>query len=99
MKVNTEKERLLKKYRDTYSGEIMKNDLNTQSVISSVVFSLPPLIFISQNIHAYIDAGTGSLFIQFLIAGAVGGLFLIKIFWRKIKAFFGNLFAGARKGH
>ena len=77
----------------------MKNDLKTQSVISRVVFSLPPLLFISQDIHAYIDAGTGSLIIQFLIAGAVGGLFLIKVFWKKVKAFFSNLFSRARKGN
>jgi hypothetical protein len=79
-------------------GEIMKNDLKTQSVISSVAFCLPPVLFISQNIHAYIDAGTGTLIIQFLIAGFVGGLFLIKVFWKKVKAFFGNLFARIRKG-
>lgn len=52
-----------------------------------------------QNIHAYIDPGTGSLIIQFLIAGAVGGLFLIKIYWKKVKAFFGKVFSRARKGN
>ena len=76
----------------------MKNDLKTQSVLSSVMFSLPPLLFISQNIHAYIDAGTGSLIIQILIASFVGGVFLIKVFWRKIKAFLSSLFLRARKG-
>ena len=76
----------------------MKNDLKTQSVISSVAFSLPPLLFISQSVHAYIDAGTTTLIIQFLIAGFVGGLFLIKVFWKKVKAFFGNLLVRIRKG-
>jgi len=75
----------------------MKHDLSTPSVISGVVFALPPVFFLSQNTHAYIDAGTGSLIIQFLIAGAVGGLFLIKVFWKRVKAFFSNLFSRAGK--
>ena len=41
---------------------------------------------------AYIDPGTGSYILQMLIAGAVGSLFAIKMFWRNIKNFFGNLF-------
>jgi len=77
----------------------MKHDLETRFKTSSVVFSLPPLLFISQDIHAYIDAGTGSLIIQVLIAGAVGGFFLLKVFWGKVKAFFNNLFSQFRKGN
>lgn len=75
------------------------NKLRTRLTTSSVVFSLPPLLFISQDIHAYIDAGTGSLIIQVLIAGAVGGFFLLKVFWGKVKAFFNNLFSQFRKGN
>lgn len=77
----------------------MKNDGKTRLVNSSVTFCLLPLILITQNIDAYIDPGTGSLIIQFLIASLVGGLFLIKVFWAKIKAFFSNLSSKARKGN
>lgn len=35
----------------------------------------------------YIDPGTGSLVIQVLIASLVGGLFMLKVYWRKVKAF------------
>ena len=59
--------------------------------------SLLPLTF--QDVHGYIDAGTGSLIIQLLIAGAVGGLFLIKVFWTKVKAFFLNLSSRFGKGN
>jgi len=38
-------------------GGIMENDLKTRSVISTAVFFLPSLLFISQNIHAYLDGG------------------------------------------
>lgn len=38
-------------------GGIMKNDLKTRSVISTAAFFLPPLLFISRNVHAYLDGG------------------------------------------
>lgn len=72
-----------------------KTSLTTSGVLLSVF--LLPLPF--QNIHAYIDPGTGSLIIQILIASFVGGLFLIKVFWGKVKAFFNNLFSKAKKGN
>jgi len=37
---------------------------------------------------SYIGAGTGSLIIQVVIATTVGGLFALKLYWRRIKAFF-----------
>jgi len=49
---------------------------------------IEPEMKLLQDAQAYIDAGTTALIIQFLIAGAVGGLFLIKVFWTKVKAFF-----------
>lgn len=38
--------------------------------------------------YAYLDPGTGSLIIQSTIATITGGLFIIKTYWHKIKAFF-----------
>jgi hypothetical protein len=35
-------------------------------------------------ILAYIDAGTGSIIIQVVIASLAGGAFAVKIFWKKI---------------
>lgn len=34
--------------------------------------------------HAYIDAGTGTLILQFLVAGFFGSLFAVKVFWSRI---------------
>jgi len=36
----------------------------------------------------YIDPGTGSLIIQVLIAFFLGGLFTLRVYWKKFKAFF-----------
>ncbi len=38
--------------------------------------------------HAYLDAGTGSMIIQVLIASIAGALFFLKSYWRKVKSFF-----------
>jgi hypothetical protein len=42
---------------------------------------------------AYLDPGTGSFIIQMAIASIVGGLFAIKIYYRKIKEFLMGLFS------
>jgi len=41
---------------------------------------------------AYIDPGTGSYLIQLLIASILGGLFALKVYWRKLLVFFSNKF-------
>ena len=46
------------------------------------------LLLIPAPGYGYIDPGTGSYFIQIIIAVLAGGAFAIKIFWKKIIAFF-----------
>ncbi len=38
--------------------------------------------------YAYIDPGTGSLWLQYLIGGATGLYFLVKVYYGKLKAKF-----------
>jgi hypothetical protein len=38
--------------------------------------------------HAYLDPGAGSYVFQVILAFVLGGLFSIKLYWRKIKAYF-----------
>lgn len=38
-------------------------------------------------IQSYIDPGAGSLMLQVLLASFVGGLFMLKVYWRRIKTF------------
>lgn len=50
------------------------------------------IIFCStQRAHAYIDPGTGSLIIQIIIGGLLGAMFALKIYWKRLKAYFSNL--------
>jgi len=41
-----------------------------------------------QPAHAYIDAGTGGLIIQLLLAGLAGLGVVIKMYWRKLAGYF-----------
>ena len=50
------------------------------------VFLLTTAVWIAKTgtAHAYIDASTGSLILQFLVAGFFGSLFALKVFWGRI---------------
>lgn len=41
----------------------------------------------------YIDAGTGSLILQFVIGSLFGALVFLKLFWTRLKELFGRLFS------
>lgn len=43
---------------------------------------------------AYLDPGTGSYIFQLLLAGLLGALFLLKVYWKKVKSSIVNLFSG-----
>jgi len=63
------------------------------TLVFCLIFSASTLVFLQpKNALAYLDPGTGSYFLQIVIAGLVGAIVSIKIFWVRIKAFFGNLF-------
>lgn len=61
-------------------------------IISSIQSMLIPLV----SGHPYLDPGSGSFILQILIAAFVGGLFLVKVYWKKISGFFRNLFSKGR---
>ena len=41
---------------------------------------------------AYLDPGTGSLILQMLIAGIIGAMYTIKIYWYRLKIFVARIF-------
>lgn len=56
-----------------------------------LLLALSVLLIEARPAHAYIDPGTGSYIFQVLIAGFVGAAFAVRVFWRRIRAFFGRL--------
>jgi hypothetical protein len=65
----------------------------TIALIGSLGISL---IFVS-DAHAYIDPGSGSYILQYLIAAFLGVLFTIKIYWRRIRLFISQHLARSKK--
>ena len=55
------------------------------------------VVSFSRDACGYLDPGTGSYVLQLIIAGVVGSLFMIKIFWRRLTTFVSGLFM--RKAH
>jgi hypothetical protein len=51
-----------------------------------------------RNVYAYIDPGTGSYFLQIIIAGLLGAAITAKVFWKNIKVYISNLFSKEPKG-
>ncbi len=61
-----------------------------------IVIILFNLVF-PQRVHAYIDPGTGSLIIQFLIGTIVGGLFVVKMYWHRLNLYIKKVFSKTKR--
>lgn len=57
------------------------------SLVTTILFSSLP------RYHAYLDPGSGSYFIQLLLASLMGALFVLGVYRRKVTDFFRNLFS------
>lgn len=55
-------------------------------------------LMLPQEAYAYLDPGTGSYMFQLAIAVLAGGLFAVKLYWGRIKTFFGSLFLKRKNG-
>lgn len=47
-----------------------------------------------RSAFAYLDPGTGSILLQALLGGVAGGLVILRLYWTRVKEFFGH---GPRK--
>jgi hypothetical protein len=56
----------------------------------SVIKGLFYLTIIRRTAYAYLDPGSGSIIIQVVVAFLAGLIMLIKLYWGKIKLFFGR---------
>ena len=41
---------------------------------------------------SYLDPGSGSYLLQLLIAGALGALFALRLYWDRVRKFISNIF-------
>jgi hypothetical protein len=62
-------------------------------VLPAIIIGVP----FPDGSDAYLDPGTGSVILQMGIAALIGGLFAVKIFWTRIRSFFGSLFSRGGK--
>ncbi len=61
---------------------------STKKLIAGLVFF--SAIGIAPPAYAYLDPGTGSMLVQMLLGGVAGALVVGKLYWHRIKAFFGR---------
>ena len=52
-----------------------------------VIFAVFFTLILGKPAYAYLDVGTGSYFLQVIIAGFLGFLVALKIYWKKIVGF------------
>ncbi len=52
---------------------------------SGIYFVISFILLFPSDAYAYLDPGTGSYIMQLLIAFVLGGLFAIKLYWKKVK--------------
>ena len=64
--------------------------------ITLIVVTLCLHLFFCADAHAYLDLGTGSYIFQLLLAGLLGVLFAIKMYWRSLKNFIRRLLSRNR---
>ncbi len=62
---------------------------STNELIFGLVLLLGAISFASPA-HAYLDPGTGSMLVQMLLGGLAGVLVIGKLYWHRVKAFFGR---------
>ena len=66
----------------SYNGSHMKTHAQLALMIVLLTFLFP------QRAEAYLDPGTGSIILQALIGGILGGLIALKASWQKVAGFF-----------
>jgi hypothetical protein len=57
--------------------------------IQWTVFGVIVALLVPTQAFAYIDPGSGSMLLQLLLGGVAGLAVVVKLFWRRLLAFFG----------
>ncbi|MCE5231257.1 hypothetical protein LLG95_16900 [bacterium] len=68
--------------------------------LTPFVAIMAAMFFISGNdAHAYLDPGTGSIFLQVILSVFFGAILMLKVFWQNIKAFVQSIFVRRSPDH
>jgi len=51
------------------------------------IISIWLFLFLNSPAYAYLDPGSGSYACQLLLAGLLAVMYLVRLYWRKIRAF------------
>ena len=54
----------------------------------TLVLALLTLMLASDDVHAYLDPGTGSLVIQIVTGSVLAVAYTVKVYWRRIRNLF-----------
>ena len=63
----------------------------------ATIITLALIFVLCVPAYAYLDPGTGSYFLQIIIATLLGAMYAIKHFWYKVKLFCINLLSKFKK--
>lgn len=63
-----------------------------------IIAILTVLFILPDSVQAYLDPGTGSYLVQIVVGAFLGGLYLVKHFWRSIVTFVKNIFGNKKPG-
>jgi hypothetical protein len=61
--------------------------------VKSVCLSVLIIVLFVYDAYAYLDPGTGSYFLQLMVAGLLGASFALKVFWKRIRSAFRSFFS------
>lgn len=72
--------------------------MSLKIIITGMIFSILYIILSPIKLYAYLDPGSGSYILQILIAGLLSGMYVLKVYWKRIKIFFEENLSGKRNG-
>ena len=60
-------------------------------MVAALMLIFLAVVLLPRNAHAYLDAGTGSMLIQALVASAAAVMVVVRLHWSRIMRFFGRM--------
>ncbi len=55
-----------------------------------IILTCAVVLFLERPVHAYVDPGSGSMFLQLLLGGVAGVGVIVRLYWRRVAGWFSN---------